>query len=52
MGDLPRVKNLQARYDKDYERMVSRIGQLADKRKAALDREAANAAKAVFDEAK
>jgi hypothetical protein len=52
LGDLPRVENMRSSYNKDYDRLSARIGQLADKRKAQLDREAAGAARAVLDEAK
>jgi hypothetical protein len=42
MTELPRIQNLLTQFEKDFDRLTSRIGQLADKRKAAIDREAAN----------
>jgi regulator of replication initiation timing len=52
LNNTSRVEKLRESYGKDYERLGSRIGQLADKRKAAFDRVAFEAAKALFDAAK
>jgi hypothetical protein len=43
-----RISDLSERYSKDYEKLGSRIGQIADKRKAAIDRAASDAAKAIY----
>ena len=43
---------MRGQYGKDAERLGAQIGQFADKRKAQLDREQANAAKGVLVAAK
>jgi hypothetical protein len=48
---LPRLDKLREAYGRDAERLSARLAQAADRRKAALDREAAGQARAVFDEA-
>jgi cell division FtsZ-interacting protein ZapD len=49
---VKKVEDIKTSLGKDIERMFSRIEQLADQRKAQLDREKANAAKAELDTAK
>jgi ribosomal protein S17E len=48
---LPRIVNLYNSMAKDVEKLESVIGQTADRRKAQLDRDAATAAKVVYDAA-
>lgn len=51
LDGVPRLDKLRDAYGRDAERLSARLAQAADRRKAALDREAAAQAKAVFDEA-
>jgi hypothetical protein len=45
---LPRVEKLRDSYGRDAEKVEAKIQQFADQRKAKLDREAADSARAVF----
>jgi hypothetical protein len=45
------INRLYESYEKDAERVIVRLNQAADQRKAAIDRQAANRAKAIYNEA-
>lgn len=52
LEEYPRTNGMRNSYRRDFERLTSKIEQLADQRKASLDREKANAAQSIYDEAR
>lgn len=49
---LKRIETMRQSYEKDYDKVLARLEQSADARKAELDQEAANQARGILDAAK